>query len=366
MHNVPLPLAILIPARNEAARLPAVLESVLPEPAAEIWVINDDSQDATPELARRFQARDARVRLLTLTGTDPDWTGKNRALRAGALATTQPWLLLLDADVTLLPGCLATVWRRLGAGLPAPRLEALSLSPEQVLGSWAERLFQPAIFAELELAFPIARVNHPGDPCAAANGQFICMRRELYLDIGTAQPAWRRQVLEDVALAVWLKQTRRRYAFYSGQGLARARMYTGLGSLWRGWRKNLYWLLPARRMLLAAVAGLLGLAALGLLASKHMDLALAGGAAAAALWLFLISAWPRVSGADHRLTETAPAAPPRVARGLGLLLLPWLYFASAWQVRVRRRVAWKGRTLPVTAPLAGKWENMGMEQLSGE
>ncbi len=366
MSPARLPLAILIPARNEAARLASALESVLNQPAAEIWVINDDSHDATPDLVRQFQARDSRVHLLTLSGSDPGWTGKNRALRAGALATAQPWLLLLDADVVLLPGCLETVWRRLGGDQPAPRFEALSLSPEQILGSWAERLFQPAIFAELELAFPIARVNSPDDPCAAANGQFICIRRELYLEIGATQPAWRRQVLEDVALAVWLKQTRRRYAFYSGQGLARARMYTGLRSLWRGWRKNLYALLPARRMLLAAGAGLFVLAGIGLALARHAGLALAAGAAAAGLWLHLLSAWPHAAGADHMLTEPTPAMPSRLRRGVGLFLIPWLYFTSAWQMRVRRRVSWKGRTLPATAPPAQNWEKIGMEHLPGE
>ncbi len=84
----PLVSAIL-PARDEEAYLAGCLESVCAQtyPRLEVLVVDDRSRDRTGEIARRFAARDARVRVLTIDELPPGWTGKTHALyRAAGMA----------------------------------------------------------------------------------------------------------------------------------------------------------------------------------------------------------------------------------------------------------------------------------------
>lgn len=81
----------LIPAYNEAARLPAVLAAVVGHPwIDEVLVIDDGSTDGTPEVARQHG-----VRVLTLSPNG----GKSAAVAAGIEQVRTEIILLLDADL---------------------------------------------------------------------------------------------------------------------------------------------------------------------------------------------------------------------------------------------------------------------------
>lgn len=87
-------LTVLIPCRNEAERLPAVLQDLANQTVrVELLVIDDGSEDATVELATQ-----AGVPVLRSPGH-----GKKAALAAGFAATRTPWLATVDADVRLAP-----------------------------------------------------------------------------------------------------------------------------------------------------------------------------------------------------------------------------------------------------------------------
>lgn len=81
----------LIPAYNEAARLPAVLAAVVGHPwIDEVLVIDDGSTDGTPEVARQHGAR-----VLTLSPNG----GKSAAVAAGIEQVRTEIILLIDADL---------------------------------------------------------------------------------------------------------------------------------------------------------------------------------------------------------------------------------------------------------------------------
>lgn len=81
----------LIPAYNEAARLPAVLAAVVGHPwIDEVLVIDDGSTDETSETARRHSAR-----VLTLSANG----GKSSAVAAGIEQVRTEIILLMDADL---------------------------------------------------------------------------------------------------------------------------------------------------------------------------------------------------------------------------------------------------------------------------
>ena len=103
-------LAIIIPTFNEAGnvaeiarRIGASLEGI----AWEIIFVDDDSADGTAERVRELARADSRIRLLRRVGR----RGLSSACIEGMLATTAPFLAVIDADLqhdeTLLPQMLA-------------------------------------------------------------------------------------------------------------------------------------------------------------------------------------------------------------------------------------------------------------------
>ena len=76
----------------------------------------------------------------------------------------------------------------------------VSYSPAQEMHTWWERALIPFVFCRLAQLYSYAAVNDPESPAAAANGQYLLVRREAYDAIG-GHAAVCGEVLEDVALA---------------------------------------------------------------------------------------------------------------------------------------------------------------------
>ncbi len=97
------PLAVVVPAFNEARRLTDNLFTLLRyleayRPAAQLIVVDDGSSDGTAEVAEEFFARhpDVPARVLRFTEN----RGKGHAVRAGLLAAEAPIALFSDADLS--------------------------------------------------------------------------------------------------------------------------------------------------------------------------------------------------------------------------------------------------------------------------
>ena len=91
------PLSIVIPAFNEATRLPrtlAALREQVPGPL-EVVVVDDGSADATAAVAREAATGEFPVTVVVL----PENRGKGAAVRAGVAATTGTAVLVMDADL---------------------------------------------------------------------------------------------------------------------------------------------------------------------------------------------------------------------------------------------------------------------------
>ncbi len=98
-------VSVLLPVRNAAATLPVALRSVLRSRGVEleVVVVEHASDDASPEIAARFAARDTRVRVVT-AGRDVDLAG---ALALGRRACTAAFIARMDADDVMHPDRLA-------------------------------------------------------------------------------------------------------------------------------------------------------------------------------------------------------------------------------------------------------------------
>ena len=119
------------------------------------------------------------------------------------------------------------------------RADMLSIFPFQELRSFWERVIQPIIFASIARALPHAKVNSPNHKEAAANGQFILIRRDVYEAVG-GHKTIRDKIVEDFALAKLVKGRGYRLRVARGSELIRTRMYTSLKEVWEGWTKNLF------------------------------------------------------------------------------------------------------------------------------
>ncbi len=232
-------VSVIIPARNEEACLADCLHSLIAQSglAFEIIVVDDQSTDHTREIAESFP--EEKVSVIQAPPLPAGWTGKNNAVTAGARRARGEWLLFTDADTVHVPGSLA------GAVAEAQQNHAdlLSYSPEQIAVTFWEMATLPVVFSELARQYPPSVVSDPASSIAAANGQFILVRREAYEAVG-GHAAIAGDILEDVALARAVKRSGRKIRFRYAPDAVRTRMYRNYRELRDGWTKNLGLLFP--------------------------------------------------------------------------------------------------------------------------
>ncbi len=242
-------LAVLVPARNEEINIEACLSSLLAQdyPNLEIWLYDDASTDRTAEIAAGIQSaiRNPQSAIHIVRGTvapPAGWLGKAHAcyrLYQAMRAESEPdYVLFTDADVRFEPQAVSR------AIATAQRSESglLSIYPRQIMVSWFERLLVPmlshwAVYDFLPL--PLAFSPKTGPAFAAANGQFMLFKREVYEAIGGHESV-RSQVLEDVGLAREVRKAGFRALLADGGPHVRTRMYQGAGEVWEGYSKNAY------------------------------------------------------------------------------------------------------------------------------
>src|ERR1700722_8566544 len=227
-------ISAILPVRNEEAAVERAVASLAAQPEIrEILVVNDQSTDGTARVLERLCANEPKLRVLDGGPLPSGWVGKNHAAWQGAQRASEPWLLFTDADALHLPVSAA----RALADAAATGAAMISYSPAQDLHTWWERALIPFIFCRLSQLYSYAAVNDPQSPAAAANGQYLLIRRDAYDAIG-GHAAVCGEVLEEVALAKRAKAAGIPLYFTPGDGMARVRMYRSFSALWEGWTKN--------------------------------------------------------------------------------------------------------------------------------
>lgn len=229
----------IIPARNEAANIVQCLESFLRStyPALTIVVVDDHSDDATFTLASDIARKDPRVTVITSPPLPSGWFGKQWACQNGAAATSADILIFVDADTRAGPDLVT----RSVNGMQRTRADLYTVvGRQQMLGFW-ERLIQPQVFAILATRYggtkSVNRSRHASDKIA--NGQYLMVRHSAYTESG-GHASVRSYVAEDLMLAQRFFAAGRTTAIVMGRDQLSTRMYTSLGELIRGWRKNIY------------------------------------------------------------------------------------------------------------------------------
>jgi hopene-associated glycosyltransferase HpnB len=217
---------IIIPARDEAATIGAVIESLLAQDYAgkfRVILVDDNSTDGTAVLAG------VAPRLTIIRGAEKPagWSGKLWALSQGIAAGAAPVVMFADADIVHDRRHLSALVAR----LVAKRLDMVSEMVRLNCASLAERALVPAFVYFFQMLYPFSRVNDPLSSVAAAAGGTILLRRAALARIGGIA-AIKSTLIDDVALASAVKRSGPIYLGHSGLATS-IRPYPAFADIWR-------------------------------------------------------------------------------------------------------------------------------------
>lgn len=324
-------VSVVIPARNEADRLPALLKSLRRQtyPPDEVVVVDDHSCDATAKVAVA-----AGITVVPAPELPEGWLGKTWACSEGVKATTGGILIFLDADVTLAPDALASLlatWSQQG-GL-------LSVQPHHVICRPAESISLPFNLVAL-MGIGVGSVVPPRQGWAAAGPCLVTSRTD-YLEVGGHRSV-RNEVAEDLALARRYTAAAKPVRCFAGRDLVQFRMYRTLGAAVEGWRKNLATgarSMPRLRAITVAIW------VTGMLVAAGMLTDLVGPARVAvpaAITYVAVTVQFAVLGRQVGRFGSAALVWPVLLAGF-VAVFAW----SAVSTFLSRRVRWSGRTVQI-------------------
>jgi hopene-associated glycosyltransferase HpnB len=350
-------VAVVVPARNEAAVLPDTLPTLLAQqyPGAFVVVlVDDESSDDTAEVASAIgqAAGGAAVRVVAGRRPPPGWAGKVWAMDQGLRAAGDAaYVLFTDADIAYRPGTLATLVRAAEADDRALVSQMALLRADT---RW-ERLLVPAFVYFFAQLYPFRRVNRPGARTAAAAGGCMLVRRSALDAAGGLGPI-RGARIDDVALGRLLKSSRGAVRCWLGltTNVISVRPYPSLPGLWDMIARSAYTQLRYSPAVLAGtVAGLLWLYALPPAAAVAGLAWLAAGGPAAAGWLAVagLAGWAIMTVSYLPMLRLYRLSP---ARAPFLPVVAMMYAAmtldSARRFYAGRGGQWKGRTIQTGRP----------------
>jgi hopene-associated glycosyltransferase HpnB len=345
-------VAAVIPARNEAAVLPAVLPTLLGQDypgVLTVIVVDDCSTDGTAEVAAglgRGRARGRALRVVTGAPLRPGWAGKVWAMAQGLTAAGEggsrpAYVLFTDADIAWEAGALRALVR---AAEEDDRDLVSQMALLRTATGW-ERVVVPAFVYFFAQLYPFARVNSPRSRTAAAAGGCMLVRREALERSGGLAPISGARI-DDVALSQVIKRQRGRCWLGLSTAVVSVRPYPRLADLWQMVARSAYIQLRYSPWLLAATVA--GLAFVYVLPPAGTIIGLAAGAATAPAAVAAgtgLAGWALMSLTYLPMLRLYRLSPLRAP---GLPLIATLYAAmtvdSARRHYAGRGAEWKGRT----------------------
>jgi 4,4'-diaponeurosporenoate glycosyltransferase len=225
-----LNVSIIIPARNEAKRIPPLLASIQEQKSLiREWIVVDDhSTDETATIAKSFGAK-----VIAAEPLPKGWFGKPWACYQGAKAAQGDVYMFLDADTVLMPKGLEKILASFD-DVQTP----LSVQPYHLMKKGYEEL---SLFFNLIVMMTTGLFTPRGSSIKASSffGPCQVIAKKDYWQVDGHAVA-KHAILEDIALGNALQEkTGQRIRAMAGRGAIAFQMYPeGMTSLIEGWTKN--------------------------------------------------------------------------------------------------------------------------------
>lgn len=225
-------ISIIVPVRNEEKNLPHLLASIQKQTLKpdEIIVVDDDSTDQTPKIARDFGAR-----VISLPEQGLNWVGKSAGCYVGAKEASTEWIYFIDADIMLphedsLYTILKAYENQNGQGI-------LSIQPFHKITKFYENfsvIFNLLVFAGMNRFSILQNRLEAG----GAFGPSLLVNRMEYFELG-GHLSVKNQIMENIALGRLFLKNEKTVLLYGGEDVLHFRMYPdGFLSLFQGWTKS--------------------------------------------------------------------------------------------------------------------------------
>ncbi|MEE9301758.1 MAG: glycosyltransferase [Alphaproteobacteria bacterium] len=227
-------VTVLIPARDEADVIGQTLRALGAQGhGLNVILVDDQSTDGTALAARAAGL----TNLSVIEGAPlaPGWSGKLWALEQARRELATPFALLLDADIELAPGLIAT----LRAKMKDEDLGLISLMARLRMANFWEALLMPAFVYFFKLLYPFHIANSKSSIVAAAAGGCILIETRALDAIG-GFGAVRDAIIDDCALARAVKKKGYRTWIGLSRSVVSLRRYTKLGTIWNMVARSAY------------------------------------------------------------------------------------------------------------------------------
>ncbi|HAC14614.1 MAG TPA: hypothetical protein DCE78_01535 [Bacteroidetes bacterium] len=242
-------ISFCIPARNEESSIRKCVESVIQQnyPNFEVLILDDHSTDTTLQILREIKSKNPKSEIKIISGEPKpeSWLGKNWACHQLGLQASGEIIVFMDADTWLE----SNLGNAINAQFKNAKIDALTIWPEQKLGTFWEKVIIPQIYYVIFTLLPVRYSQF--DPkwmpekfrpvfrssFAAACGQFIAFKKGTYHTIG-GHASVKNNVVEDVELARLIRRNNLKIRLFRGARTVYCRMYTNQDEILKGFRKN--------------------------------------------------------------------------------------------------------------------------------
>lgn len=326
-------VTVLIPARNEEDVIGRTLKSLNDQGKnLAVVLIDDQSTDRTAEVAK--SACSQSLRIISGTELPAGWAGKLWALEQGRVHAKTPLLLLLDADIEIVPGALSALIQK----MESEKLDFVSLMAELKMEHFWEKLLIPSFIYFFKLMYPFSWANDPRKKFGAAAGGCVLIKASILDQLGGFS-CIQSAIIDDCSLAKKVKSIGAKTFLGLTHSVKSHRNYTDLKTIWDMVARSAFTQLMYSNLLLIAVTlimismfisplvvGILGIGDLG----DHPLIILAGFLAMMATYVPTLKFYRR----SWAWSVTMP-------------IIGSLYIAMTWTSAIRywmgKRSIWKGR-----------------------
>jgi glycosyltransferase involved in cell wall biosynthesis len=235
--NIEPSVAVIVAVRNEEAEVEQALTSVcqLDYTNCKIIVINDRSNDSTPQILQRIAKANPRITVITIMDLPKGWLGKNHALYQGYKASSEEWLLFTDADILYNKQALK---KAINYAL-THHLDHLTALPEITSPSSLFKSVMSTFAIMLEIRLRPWNAINPSSNAFIGVGAFNLVKRSAYEKAGTHQSISLRPD-DDLKLGENIKKAQLRQDVVYGDNEISLAWYNSLAEFIKGLMKNTF------------------------------------------------------------------------------------------------------------------------------